>query len=562
MVKSRKLSLVLSMLLAASLALSACSGSTSSETPKDTTSSTTQNQAKKPAVGGEINLRLASDPDTFNPIYSSTTYGSNVNGLVYASLFTFNTKWEPTPNLAKSWSASPDNLKVTIKLRDDVKFHDGTPLTADDVVFTLGALLSPDYTGARKSSAVGIKSITAPDPTTVEFNLEKPNAALFININYGIMSRKAFGNAAVKEIETHPASQKPVGAGPYRFKEFVKGQYVLLERNPDWFQSKELGGAPFIPTVRFKIIPDNQTGLAALENGEIDLDQPPSTDVTRLEKDYKGRLIPVNYERNGWGYMSFNVTRPHLDNKLVRQALTYALDRQSIIDSAFDGRAVIPAGPIPNVSWAYDSSIKAAPYDPKKAKALLEEAGYKLNSQNLYEKDGKPLKLTFYGTSGNSQIEVLATIAKKNWKDIGVDLDVQLMDFNAMQDNYTKPGKFDVSFGGMTLGLDPDSMYNLFHSSVGKPDAKGLVLGFNRMRFSNEAIDKAVEAGRAEFDQQKRKAIYSDFQKKLVDEAPVILVYANRYTDFHTPKIKGVVNYPGAGANQLPYFWNWYINEQ
>jgi peptide/nickel transport system substrate-binding protein len=423
-------------------------------------------------------------------------------------------------------------------------------------------MMDKDYTGARKSSVAGVKSITAPDKNTVVIVLDKPNAALFTNINYGIMSKKYYEGVAVKDMDKAKQNDKPLGAGPYIFKEFVRGQYVLLERNPNWFLSKENNGAPFIQTVRYKIIPDDQTALAALENGELDLDTPIVTEVTRLQKEATAKLTEVAYERNGWGYITINTTRPGLDNKLVRQALTYGLDRASIIASALDGRAVIPAGPIPNVSWAYDSSVKAFPYDVNKAKQLMEQAGYKLNAQGIYEKNGQAMNLTFYASSGSPQIEAIATITKKNWKDMGVNVDVQLMDFNAMMDNYVKPGKFDVTFSGMSLGLDPDSMFGLFHSSIGKPDAKGLVQGFNRMRFANDSIDKLLEQGRQTFDPAKRKQIYGDFQKQLVDEAPIILIYANKYSDFQSKKLKGVVNYPGSGAMSLAYFYNWYINEQ
>ncbi|MGE5673712.1 MAG: ABC transporter substrate-binding protein [Mycobacterium leprae] len=542
----RKWSALLALLVIASVILSACGAKPAAN---NGSGSTTNAGPKKPAVGGELNLRLAKDPDNFNPILSSTAYGSAVYGQVYATLFEFNEKFEPTPYIADKWSASADGLVWTINLKQGIKFTNGDPLNADDVVFTLGAIMDKDYQGPRSLDAV--KSITKKDDNTVIVTLKEPFAPILSDINYGILDHKLFANTSIKEMDKNPTTMSPVGAGPYKFVEYKRSQYVLLERNPDWFMSKDRNGAPFIKTLRFKVIPDDTTAVASLENGEIDLDTPLPNEISRLEKDDKDKLVPLNYERNGFGYMQFNVTSPILSDKLVRQALTYGLDRQSIIAGVMDGRAVIPAGPIPPVSWAYDSSIKPYAYDKAKAGQLLDQAGWKMGANGVREKDGKPFKITFYGSSGSSLIDGIAQIAKKNWKDIGVDLDVQLMDFNAMMDNFVKPGKFDVSFSGMSLSLDPDQ-YDLWHSTQ--------VKGFNRGRWANPQADKLLVDGRKETDQAKRKAIYSDFQKVFQDDCPAILVYANKYTDMVSTKVKGgVVNFPGAGAS---FIYRWWINEQ
>ncbi|MGE5673715.1 MAG: peptide-binding protein [Mycobacterium leprae] len=547
MTRARKVSVILALFLMVATVLSACSTKTDTTKPSD--KGTTPVVAKKPAVGGELNLRLSKDPDNFNPILSSTAYGSAIYGQVYSGLFEFNEKFEPTPNLATKWTASPDGLIWTIELRKDVKFHNGDPFTADDVVFTLGAIMDKDYTGPRDLSA--LKSITKKDDYTVVIELKEPYAPILTDINYGILDSKQFKGTAIKDMEKSPVTMQPNGTGPYKFVEYKRSQYVLLKRNENWFRSKDWNGAPFIDTLRFKVIPDDTTAVAALENGEIDLDTPLPGEVGRLQKDAANKLVSINYDRNGFGYMQFNVTSPILSDKLVRQALTYGLDRQSIITGVMDGRAVIPVGPIPPVSWAYDSSIKPYAFDQAKAKALLDQAGWKLGANGIREKDGKPMKLSFYGSSGSSLIEGLAQIAKKNWKDIGVDLDVQLMDFNALMDNFVKPGKFDISFSGMSLGLDPDQ-FDLWHSTQ--------VKGFNRGRWANPQADKLLVDGRKETDQAKRKAIYADFQKVFQDDCPAILVYSNKYTDMVSTKVKGgVVNFPGSGAS---FIYRWWVNEQ
>jgi len=559
----RKTSLLLSLLVASSLVLSACgpkqasTGTTGSEKPADQPAAT----AKKPARGGQVVLPIDKEPDSFNPILYSTAYGAEVIQHVYETLFDFNDNWEPTPSLAESWSWSDDKLTFTVKLRQGVKFTDGAELTSEDVAFTLMALKDPAYTGPRASSMKDIESVTATDKYTVTFKLSKPFAPIFTNINYGILQKKLFEGTSIADMEKNPVSMNPVGSGPYKLKEYVRGQYVILERNPGWWGSAVYNGAPFVDTIQYKIIPDGQTMLAALQNGEIDWMNPEPADVAMLEKDYANKLTAYNYDRNGFGYIQMNNQKAPLNDKRIRQALTYGLNRQSIITGVLEDRASIPPGPIPPVSWAFDKSAKAYSYDPAKAKQLIEEAGYKLNSNGIYEKDGQPLKLTFYASSGSTLIEGIASVARNNWKEIGVDLDVQLMDYNAMSDNFVKPGKFDLSFGGMSLGLDPDSQYNLFHSSTGKPDANGNVNGFNRSRYGNAEVDQLLESARAESDPAKRKEFYTKFQQIIIDEAPVIMVYANQYTDFVSSKIKGVRNFPGVGAS-TQYVYQWYINEQ
>lgn len=560
----RKASILLSLLVAASLALAACgpkqsAGTTGADKPGDKPATNTT--AKKPAVGGEVNLVLEEEPDSFNPIISSTAFGNEVYSKIYSGLFDYNEKWEPIPHVAKSWKFSDDKLTFSVEIKQGIKFHDGAELTAEDVAFTLNSIKHPDYTGPRAASMSNIESITVKDKYNLDFKLKTPFAPIFQNINYGIMQKKLFEGVAVKDLEKAPATNQPVGTGPYKFKEYVRGQYVILERNPDWFMSQELGGAPFIQTIKFKIIPDSQTALAALQNGEIDQYLVEATDVSNLETNFKDKLTAYNWDRNGFGYIQINNQKAPLNDKRIRQALTYGLDREAIITGVLEGRGTVPPGPIPPVSWAFDSSIKALPRDVNKAKALIEEAGYKMGANGIYEKDGQPLKITFYGASGVTTIEAIATIARQNWKEIGVELDVQLMDYNAMSDNFVKPGKYDLSFGGFSLGFDPDSQFNLFHSSTGKPDANGNVNGFNRGRYANPKVDELLQKAREESDPNKRKQMYSEFQQIIVDEAPVIMVYANQYTHFVNNRIKGVVNFPGVGAD-TEYVYAWYINEQ
>lgn len=560
----------MALLLVFALFVSACAGGQKpTPTPGSAQPSgqTPSAGPKKPAVGGEMVVGLQQDPDVINPILYSTQYGATLVYLIFEGLVRLSPDLQPVPDLAKEWKEENGGLEYTFTLPDNATFHDGTPLTAEDVEFTYNLMLHPDYGGPRKSSVAPIKEVRALDKTHVKFTLKERYAPFLVTAaSYGILPKHLLKDVPVKELDKAPFNQKPVGSGPFKFVEWKSGQYVLVERNDKWHQPQDKEG-PWLDRIRLRIIKEENTRVAALEAGEIDLyDTVNPADAERLKKEKAGQLNAYDWERMGWGYILFNTEKAPTSDKAVRQALSYALNRPVIIEGVLNKAAKIPPGPVPPVMWAFDSSIKGYDYDPKKAAELLEKAGYKKNAQGIYEKDGKPLKLTYYGTRGSSIVEGIALQAQKDWKALGVDVQLDLIDFNTMLQKHQWTGDFNVSFLGFTLDPDPDSLYNLYHSSAAKPDAQGLVKGFNRGRYKNQQVDELFQQGRAEPDQAKRKQIYSQVQKLLIEDAPVIWVYSNLWTDFTSKKIKGVTNVKGYGigngSRSVPYWSRIYINEK
>lgn len=510
-------------------------------------SAATAPSAKKPAVGGQLNLVMMQDPDSLNPVISSTANGSQVYSLIYSSLFEYSDSWEPQPNLAQSWETSADRLTFTIKLREGVKFHNGTELTAEDVVYTYQVLMDPTYTGPRKANVASFKAISAPDRYTVRIDLKEPQASIFSSLSTPILSKQQFAGVAVKDLATAPGSRKPVGSGPYMFYEYKPGNYVSLLRNANYFRSKELGGAPFISKIVIRIIPDYADIYEAFVAGEIDELALESREVT---DQIRAKNFPVEYDRNGWGYFTLNTEGLHLSNKLVRQALTHAMDRRLIVRREYGPEAKVPAGPIPSVSWAYDQNLKPLEHDSVKAIDLLEEAGYKLNARGYYEKDGEQLTVRL-GITNSRILWNIAYWVTAQYAMVGIQVEIEAKDFAELQADMAA-GDFDMVYTGFSLGLDPDSLYALFHSS--QTD------GFNRSRYSNPAVDELLEAGRREADMAKRKEIYAEVQQQLIEDAPVILLVSQHYSDWVSKKVKGGVrNFPGSGAADYHLWW---INEK
>lgn len=422
--RKRSLVTLAALLTTAALVLSACGGgSKQAEAPApsggDQQQQTQQPQQPKekvvkPATGGELTLILQQDPDVLNPIIYSTAYGADVLTTISESLVGLDENLIPYGVLAESWSVSEDGLEWTFKLRQNVKWHDGEPFNADDVVFTYKTIMHPDYTGPRKSELGPTKDIVKVDDYTVKFVMEEPFAPfLFEAPVLGVIPEHLLKDVPVADLEKYDAfNQHPIGTGPYKFKEWKAGEYVLVERWADYWDPEN---AAFIDTIRFRIIKEDNTQIAALEAQEVDrLDAVTPSEVDRLLAEKADILEPYNWDRNGFGYIILNTQNWPTDQKEVRQALAYALNIPAIIDGVMNGRAKIPPGPVPPVSWAFDPNVKGREYNPAKAAEILEAAGWKKNANGIYEKDGKPLSIGYYATQGSSLIEGIALQAMKD----------------------------------------------------------------------------------------------------------------------------------------------------
>lgn len=551
---------VASLTLLVVFLVAACGGSK----PTAPAPETGDSGANQPKLGGTLRFAMTADPDVLNPYFGRSAYGFYVTTPVFGSgLLQVNEQHQPVPWMAKAYNHSDDNLTWTFTLRDDIKFQDGQPLTADDVVFSYHIPMDKEYTGIYKSDFDEVKEVSALDPRTVQIILKEPYAPLLLNTaTRPILPKHAFpAGISVKDMATHPFSKKPIGAGPFKFVDWKTGQYVEMEANPDFFLAKE-GKGPFIQTVRIKIISETQVAVAALEAGEIDLyGNMEAQFVDRFKTDFKDRLIAYDWERRGFGFITLNNERFPTNIKAVRLALTMALNRDAIIKGPLDNKAVVPAGPIPPASWAYDRNVKGIGYDPAAARKLLDEAGIKLDAKGVRSADGKPLVLEYAATKGSPLIEAIALQAKKDWTDLGFQVTVNFVEFNTLLEKYLEPGDFNATFSGFNLSVDPDSFYNIYHSSQAKKNDQGLVMGNNNARYINPASDKLLEEARHTFDTEKRKQLYSEFQRLVIEDAPHIWIYANHYTDFASKRVKGVVNVPGSGAD-LDFLYRWYIDEQ
>lgn len=541
----KSLVVVIVSVLALSLFLSACGAPAKKEGEG-------KPAAEKPVAGGQIVYGMTGNPVTFCPILQTDTPSGQINSRVYSGLVRANEKMELVPDLAEKWEFSSDGLVWTFTLKKGVKWHDGKPFTSADVKYTYDAIKSPDYLGVRKTDFKPITKVEAPNDYTVKLTLDKPYAPLLSKLTLGILPKHVWETTPIGKMKENPANMKPVGTGPYKFVEWLKDQYIMLEANKDYF-----GGGPYIQKVIWKFYGDNQVMLAALEKGDIDyMGAIPPDDVKRVQTALADKFEFKSIPQNGYTYIGLKQTDPVLKDKLVRQALTYGTNREQIVADVLKGYGNVVNANIPQVSWAYaGDKLNPYKYDPAKAKQLLDQAGWKVGANGIREKDGKKMDVKLLTSTGNKILEAALLITQQNWKDLGVNVTVEYIEWSVLCEKYLDVAKFQSYALAWSLGIDPD-FYLYFHSSSGVDD-KGQLVGFNDVEFKNAQLDALLERGRTEMKQDVRKQIYADAQKIVNEELPYVFLYSNNAPAAMAKKVKGVL----WGSNGPIFPEKWWIQE-
>ena len=337
--------------------------------------------AEEPKRGGTLTFSYRIIAGHFNPAIASGTPTGIPGTQLFAALLRFDDQWNPKPYLAESWDISDDGLKVTVKLRSNARFHDGKPITSEDVKFSIETYQQHH---PFKPMYAPVKSIDTPDPLTAVFNLSNPHPAILLAFSSQlgvVIPKHVYGNT--DNIRQHPQnSQDVVGSGPFKLKEFKPGEYIIMERNEDYF----LEGKPYIDRIVYKKIAENTSRVIALEKGDVDLTafESDAPVLDRLKKNEHLTLTPDGYSAIGpLEWLAFNTKRKPFDDKRVRQAIAYAIDKEFILKVLYGGYAQRSLGPIHPGSVFAPKDVNPYDYDVEKAKALLDEAGYKPDADGI-----------------------------------------------------------------------------------------------------------------------------------------------------------------------------------
>ena len=457
----------------------------------------------------------------FNPILSDNVYDSYITALIFDGLVDVDGTGEYVPELA-TWELDEETKTVyTFTLRDGLTFSDGTPLTANDVAYTYNTIKEADYAGPRTAVGAAIADINVIDDKTIAFTMTDPSPANLQNFTYGILSEAYYAHDSFEALSA--LNDKPMGCGQFTLKGWAPKQYVSVVPNPDYWDTDNI---PAIEEFQMLEVSED-TLLGAMQNGQIDFCQP----AAKLENVEGIEALPnshlISYLANGYTFMCFNTTRPTLEQTEVRQALLYALDRRSFLMNEYGSLDLVALGmaPISKTSWAYpgDDELNAYEYDLDKANQMLDEAGWdQRDTDGVRMKDGVRMDLHWLVYTEASWPGTLSSMAYDSWKQIGVNLVVDMMDFNtvAHETMDAKPGEknFDIYTMGFSLSIDPDPTGGLFDADA---YSEG---GFNASGWRDEKSQELIKAGLTEFDQEKRAEIYKEWAIIQNEQVPTAIV--------------------------------------
>ena len=432
----------------------------------------------------DIVVAVDADVDTLHPTDFSTTVELGVLNQIYDTLLYYSpdgTK-DPEPRIAESYEVSDDGLDYTFHLRDDVTFHDGTPVTADDVVFSIELYKASEYQGSQISM---LSSVEATDEHTVVCHLDAPYSPFLQGICSPMIASKAYYESSEDDFVNNP-----IGTGPYKFVSRAKGSNIKLEANEDYYR-----GAPEIREVTFEVIPDSSTKAIALQTGEVNFAEIDSATKPQLEANPAITIAEV--PTSAFSYIAMNTEKEPFNDVKVRQAINYAIDRDNLVAVCYDGEAEVNSNICAKERFGYSDDQFQYTYDPEKAKELLAEAGI----ETPYDL-GEILVAEKYSN--------LATVIQNDLKAVGLDVTISVKEFNSYISDLQN-GSYGITALNMTLEGDTQTLEMTFTS-----DYIGIA---NNARYSDEEMDKLFEQARTETDNDKRAEIFNEIFTKAQDEA-------------------------------------------
>ncbi|PES79379.1 ABC transporter substrate-binding protein [Bacillus cereus] len=553
--KTKKWAGVFSVLLSSSLVLSACGEQEDTDSTEPVKQQDLKNiKIEKIAATDKTKVpdKAKNRKDTlvvgiskpggvFLPYFQQNGWDGNVTSVIFASLVSTDKQGKPTPELAEKWDVSSDQLTYTFHLRKDLKFSDGSPLTADDVAFTLTLLHDKAYEGEidisqyavkggkdyKEGKATSIEGIQVVDPQTIKITTEKVNSQTLTALGGPVLSKAYYGKGYKQNTSLDYLKElygKPIAAGPYKFEKYIPGQEVRFVANENYY-----AGKPKIPNFIYKITAGD-TKLQLFQTGEVDYTGLGTGDeILEQAKGLQFANIQIETAAS-FSYIYMNNNKPYLKDKKVRQALIYGLDRKKYVDTALKGYGTVANVPIHPTSWAYtEEGVNKYEYDKEKAKKLLDEAGWKVGSDGIREKDGQKLKLSYFGPSSAKDSDLLIPIAKENYKEIGVEFNPEFMDFNTMLSKVNK-GDYDLASVSTPITSDPSETAGEYLSSANETS----------LGYKNAKVDELIQKGIETVDIEKRKPIYKELYKELSDDPPVILLNYRRTITGYNGNIKGI----------------------
>ena len=478
------------------------------------------------AAKDTLTIAFQSSPTNLDVRVGNDNASGRVYDLIYSGLVKVTPNFDYAPDVAEKWE-TPDEKTIVFHLNPNAKFHNGQPVKAADVKWTYDSLMAPNFTTSKKSGYASVDHIEAPDDHTVIFKLKETNGGLFDNLTLGILPAGA---------DTNVYRTKPIGCGPYKVIDFKTDDRVELEAFDQWH-----GGAPKIKHVVIRIIPDGTTRALELRQGSVnfEVNNIKFEDVSQFDKDPDFKI--VKSPGSVWQYLAFNLHDPILAKKEVRQAIAHAIDRGKIAKDVMRGYAIPDDSMFPDGHWARAANLPTYPFDPAKAKKLLDQAGYP-------DPDGDGPKKRFtltFKTSTDAEANLRVQVMQQMLEQVGIDAKIQSNELGTFLQDIGK-GNFQLYSLSRNGISDPDFFYIIFFSKNVPPE------GQNRGYYANPRVDQLILEGRSTFDRAKRKPIYDEVQKIAQEDLPYVSLYHQLNVAVMRKNIDGYVQYPAGFLLSVP----------
>ena len=537
------------------MVVAACGGGT---TPSPASTGATPTEAPPAATagpsGGIVTVGLYQEPDNLNPYLAVQTASRLVRQVALEGLLKADPSGTYVPGLAAevptvaNGGISADGLTITYKLQSGLKWSDGDPVTSADVKFTWDLIMDPANKVNSQTGYNQIESIATPDDTTVVVTFKQLYAAALslFSIKDAVLPAHVLQG---KPLDGAEFNRLPEGTGPFMITEWRSADSIIADRNPNYREP----GKPNLDRIVFKIIPSNEVGSAQIRSGEIDI----LWNLTEAQLPEFEQIADVALQvtpSSNIEYLGLNLSmrgmadpsmpHPILGDRAVREALASAIDRTPIVNDLLNGKSEVATSPI-GLGWAAPEGIQVPPYDPEKAKSLLEGAGWTdSDGDGIREKGGTKLSLEISTPAGNQLRELVEQLLQQEFKAVGIDLVINNVPAATLFGNWAENGKlkrgdFDIVMDTWGADLDPDDFLSTLFTSDQIPTAANDGAGWNFFRVQDPALDKAIADGRSSLDQNVRKAAYKTAAERIADNIIYIPLYKRSVIDAFRNTVTG-----------------------
>ncbi len=451
----------------------------------------------------------ATAPSTLNPLLARDMSSLRAAELLYEGLVTPPDAGEVRPLLAESWRVGEDGRTVTFRLRRGVRWHDGTPFTARDVVFTVRAGKDPSNNSPLRSQFDAFRSVEAVDEHTVRFRLARPAANPIFLFDFRILPAHLYPDGRIQ-----PGGASPVGTGPFRFEQWTPSGEVHLRANPSYHRH----GQPGIKEIEVTAVPDANIRNELLRYGALDMvPRVRPVDIPLLEQLSGIRLYP--YSTLSYAFLAFNFRNPLLRDARVRRAVVHALDRQAMLRAHYGGRGVVVSGPFPPSSWAYNFDVKPWDHDPETAARLLDEAGLRdTDGDGIRERSGKPVRLTLVSLASDEAQRAVVLDIQQQLRTTGLEIDIRFLEPLVWRRSVFQEHDFDMVLAEWTFDHSVN-IYSLFHSTEAGPGRNNLG------GYANPDVDRLLDESQRTTSSERLRALYAELHRVLHDDLPYVFLW-------------------------------------